>query len=129
VLWSMTQLTTHTPPGYILAGHVVMSVGFALLFTPLFTTSLSSLPFTLYSHGSATLSSVQQVAGAAGVSLLIALMSSRSAQLLARGSAPLDALTAGIRAAFLTAASLSLLAVACIWFVRRPQPQAPAPPP
>jgi MFS transporter, DHA2 family, lincomycin resistance protein len=129
VLWSMTQLTTHTPPGYILAGHVVMSVGFALLFTPLFTTSLSSLPFTLYSHGSATLSSVQQVAGAAGVSLLIALMSSRSAQLLARGSAPLDALTAGIRAAFLTAACLSLLAVACIWFVRRPQPQAPAPPP
>src|SRR5690606_13532314 len=110
-----------TPVANILAGHVVMSIGFALLFTPLFTTTLSSVRPELYSHGSATLSSIQQVAGAAGVALLVALMTSRSTQLLLQGVAPVDALTGGIRAAFRTAAVLSLVAVACVFFVQRPR--------
>jgi DHA2 family lincomycin resistance protein-like MFS transporter len=127
VLWAMTLLGTQTPVPYILIGHVVMSVGFALLFTPLFTTSMSSVRPELYSHGSATLASIQQVAGAAGVALLIALMSSRSARLMAQGVAPLEALTDGIRAAFLTAALLSLVAVGCVFLVQRPRPMgAPA---
>ena len=82
----------------------------------------------LYSHGSATLSSIQQVAGASGVALLIALLSSRSAQLVSQGVAPTDALSAGIRVAFLTAASLSLVAIVCVFFVQRPKPAAAAAP-
>lgn len=121
VLWSMTLLTPQTTVINILVGHVVMSIGFALLFTPLFTTSLSSVRPELYSHGSAMLSSIQQVAGAAGVALLIALMSSRSALLAARGVAPLDALNAGIRSAFFTAALLSVIAVAFVFLVQRPR--------
>jgi MFS transporter, DHA2 family, lincomycin resistance protein len=124
VLWSMTLLTPQTPVAYILIGHVVMSVGFALLFTPLFTTSMSSVRPELYSHGSAMLASIQQVAGAAGVALLIALMSSRSAALIAQGIEPIDALNAGIRAAFFAAALFSLVAVVCVFFVQRPE--APA---
>jgi len=126
VLWAMTLLGTKTPVGYILAGHIVMSIGFACLFTPLFTTSLSSVPPMLYSHGSATLSSIQQVAGATGVALLIALLSSRSARLAAQGVAPVEALSGGIRTAFLTAASLSLVAIVCIFFVQRPKPAVAA---
>lgn len=120
VLWAMTLLGPHTPVANILAGHVVMSIGFALLFTPLFTTTLSSVRPELYGHGSAMLSSIQQVAGASGVALLVALMTSRSGQLLLQGASPLEALTGGIRAAFFTAAMLSLVAVACVFFVRRP---------
>jgi DHA2 family lincomycin resistance protein-like MFS transporter len=120
-------LGSKTPVGYILAGHIVMSVGFACLFTPLFTTSLSSVPPMLYSHGSATLSSIQQVAGATGVALLIALLSSRSARLAAQGIAPVEALSAGIRTAFLTAASISLVAIVCVFFVHRPKPVTVAP--
>jgi DHA2 family lincomycin resistance protein-like MFS transporter len=128
VLWAMTLLEPQTPPAYILAGHVVMSVGFALLFTPLFTTSLSSVPPMLYSHGSATLASIQQVAGASGVALLIALMSSRTARLAAEGVDPVQALNGGIRAAFFTAAVLSLVAIVCVFFVQRPRPMAPPAP-
>jgi DHA2 family lincomycin resistance protein-like MFS transporter len=124
VLWAMTLLGTHTHVAYILAGHVVMSIGFAALFTPLFTTSLSSVPPMLYSHGSATLSSIQQVAGAAGVALLIALLSSRSARLAAQGVAPAEALNGGIRMAFLTAALVSVVAIVCVFFVQRPRPSA-----
>lgn len=124
MLWAMTLLGTHTPVANILAGHVVMSVGFALLFTPLFTTTLSSVKPELYAHGSAMLGSVQQVAGAAGIALLVALMTSRSAQLALQGLAPVDALNGGIRTAFFTAAMFSLVAVACVFFVQRPQPAA-----
>ncbi len=125
VLWAMTLLGPKTAVSYILAGHIVMSVGFACLFTPLFTTSMSSVPPMLYSHGSATLSSIQQVAGASGVALLIALLSSRSARLASQGMPAVDALSAGIRAAFLTAACLSLAAIVGTFFVQRPKPVAP----
>ncbi len=130
VLWSMTLLTPHTPPAYILAGHVVMSVGFALLFTPLFTTSLSSVNPQLYSHGSATLASIQ--AGRRRVGRRAADRTDVVAQcavLLATGIPPIDALTGGIRAAFFAAAIFSLVAVVCVFFVQRPRmPGADAPP-
>jgi DHA2 family lincomycin resistance protein-like MFS transporter len=120
VLWAMTLLGPATWVGYILAGHVVMSVGFAFLFTPLFTVSLSSVKPNLYSHGSAVIGSLQQVAGAAGVALFVALMSARTTAAAAQGLAPVDALTAGIRSGFLCGAIISLLAVACVFFVQRP---------
>src|SRR5690606_12105187 len=53
VLWGLTLVGTDTSVWLILAGHIVMSLGLALAFTPLFTASLSSLPMPLYSHGSA----------------------------------------------------------------------------
>ena len=65
--------------------HVVMMVGLACLFTPSFTTGLNPLPPQLYSHGSAILATLQQVAGAAGTALLIALMSGRAAELVRSG--------------------------------------------
>jgi DHA2 family lincomycin resistance protein-like MFS transporter len=99
-----------------------MSVGFALLFTPLFTLCMSSVKPELYSHGSAMLSSIQQVAGAAGVALLVALMSARSATLLTQGLGQIDALTAGVRDGFLAAAIISLCAVACVFLIRKPAP-------
>ena len=128
VLWAMTTVGPATWVGNILAGHVIISVGFALLFTPLFTASLSSVKPELYAHGSAALASIQQVAGAAGVALFVALMSAQSARLGANGQAPLDALAGGIRAGFLCGAILSVFAVACAFFVRRPAAVSGMPP-
>jgi DHA2 family lincomycin resistance protein-like MFS transporter len=127
VLWAMTTLGTQSRIEYILAGHLVMSVGFGLLFTPLFTVSLSSVRPELYSHGSAVLGSLQQVAGAAGVALFVALMSAQSARLAAGGAVPVEALAGGIRTAFLCGAIIALFAVAFAFFVRKPDaPAIPA---
>jgi MFS transporter, DHA2 family, lincomycin resistance protein len=127
VLWAMTQLGTQTPWPYILAGHMIMCVGFALLFTPLFTTCMASVPPQLYSHGSAVLGSLNQVGGAAGVALFIALMSAQQAKLATSGAVPLEALAGGVRLAFLVGAVGALLAVASTLFVRKPDtPAAPA---
>jgi len=119
----MTLLGVGTPWPYILAGHLVMSLGFAFLFGPLFTTSLSSVPPQLYSHGSALLGSIQQVAGAAGVALFVALMSAQTASLVASGSVPLEALAGGIRVAFTVGAIIAMFALLAAFFVKKPPAQ------
>jgi DHA2 family lincomycin resistance protein-like MFS transporter len=125
ILWAMTQLGTQSRWEFIMAGHIVMCVGFALLFTPLFTVCLSSVPPQRYSHGSAVLGSLQQVGGAAGVALFIAIMSGRTAELAAAGTTEIEALAGGIRAAFLVGAIGALFAVASTFFVRKPESAGP----
>jgi DHA2 family lincomycin resistance protein-like MFS transporter len=102
-----------------------MSIGFALLFTPLFTASLSSVPPQMYSYGSAVLGSLQQVAGAAGVAMFIAIMTAEQVRLAADGAVATEALAGGIRAAFFAGAIGVVFAVAAALFVRKPA-SAPA---
>ena len=123
VLWATTLLGVGTPWQFILAGHIVISIGFSFLFGPLFTSSLSSVPPQLYSHGSALLGSIQQVAGAAGVAMFVAIMSAQSAALAGAGADPSEALAGGIRMAFTIGAVISLFALAASLFVRRPPAQ------
>jgi DHA2 family lincomycin resistance protein-like MFS transporter len=123
VLWGLTLVNEGTSVWAVLAAHVLLCIGLALMFTPLFTASLSSLPMQLYSHGSAILGSVQQVAGAAGVALFVALMTIQSSALLAAGSAPIPAISGGIHAGFLCGAVISLFAIAAAFFVKKPPAQ------
>jgi MFS transporter, DHA2 family, lincomycin resistance protein len=97
-----------------------MSIAFAFTFTPLFTVTLSSLTPALYSHGSAVMGSIQQVAGAVGVALFVALMSARTTALTSSGHSPLDALSGGIRSGFLCGATISLFAIVCVFFIQKP---------
>lgn len=120
VLWGLTLVDQNTSIWAILAGHIALCIGLAIMFTPLFTASLSSLPMQLYSHGSAILGSVQQVAGAAGVALFIALMTIQSTALTAAGTEPVTALAAGIRLGFMTGAIISLFAIVAAFFVKKP---------
>ena len=125
VLWALTLVDQNTPVPLLLAGHVVMSIGLALMFTPLFTASLGSLKPALYSHGSAMIGTTQQVAGATGTALFVALMTMQSAALVAGGSEPIPALAGGIRMAFFVGAIISLAAVATAFFVRKLEGGAP----
>lgn len=120
VLWGLTLVDQNTSIWVILAGHIALCIGLAIMFTPLFTASLSSLPMQLYSHGSAILGSVQQVAGAAGVALFVALMTIQTAALTAAGTEPVTALAAGIRTGFLCGAIISTFAIVVAFFVKKP---------
>ena len=54
-------------PGLVVLGfHVLLSVGLAFVFTPLFTAGLGAVEPRLYSYGSAIFGTTQQLAGAAG---------------------------------------------------------------
>ena len=119
-LWGMTMLDADSPVWWVIAAHVVLSLGLALLFTPLFTAGLASLTPKLYSHGSAIVGTVQQVAGAAGTALFVAIMTVGTVSASAAGL-PLDEATAtGIRTAFTIGAVISLFAIPAVFFIRRP---------
>ena len=99
----------------------------ACLFTPSFTTALNPLPPYLYSHGSAIMATLQQVAGAAGAALLVAIMSSRTATLIEAGQPELTALNGGLSLAFLVAAVVSIGAIVLAVFMRNPKPEPAEP--
>ncbi|MBT2498873.1 multidrug efflux MFS transporter [Agromyces sp. ISL-38] len=120
VLWSLTMVTEQSPPWMLLITHVVLSAGLAFMFTPLFTSALGSVEPRLYSHGSAIVGTVQQVAGAAGTALFITVMAAITATVAATGVSSEISEAAGIRAAFLVGAILSITAIVGAFFVRKP---------
>ncbi|GLU89498.1 DHA2 family efflux MFS transporter permease subunit [Agromyces sp. NBRC 114283] len=120
VLWSLTMVSEQTPWWLMLVAHVVLSAALAFMFTPLFTSALGSIEPRFYSHGSAIVGTVQQVAGAAGTALFITVMTAQSAAVAATGAALETSEAAGIRAAFLVGAIISVAAVVGTFFVRKP---------
>lgn len=129
VFWCMTQVTETTPVPLVLVAHISLSIGLALMFTPLLTSALGSVRPHLYSHGSAVFGTTQQLAGAAGTALFISVMTLQSTALVADGAADLPALAGGIRAAFRYGAVIFLLAVVASFFVRAPAVTRDAPAP
>jgi DHA2 family lincomycin resistance protein-like MFS transporter len=122
-LWLFTLLGASSPLLMVVGIHVLLTVGLSFMFTPLMTDALGSLPAELYSHGSAIVTTLQQVAGAAGTAVFITIMTVSS---VAPGGA-VDAV--GTHTAFLVAAIISLGVVVLSALVGRgdrPAAQVPA---
>ena len=119
VLWSMTLLGANSSIWMVLAAHVSLSIGLALLFTPLFTASLAAVRPQLYSHGSAIVGTVQQLAGAAGTALFVSVMSSQAVRRLAEGSTQAQATASGVHTALLYGAAISVFAIPAAFFIRK----------
>src|SRR5699024_4784904 len=123
-LFLMSRTSGTTPEWLLVELHLLMSLSLAFMFTPVFTASLNSLPPSLYSHGSATLGALQQVAGGAGTALLVALMAATRSSREAAGATEADATLAGIRVALTVAAGLAAGAVVLTLLLRRGAPTA-----
>jgi DHA2 family lincomycin resistance protein-like MFS transporter len=129
---TMLVLTTvdQTTQVWLLVGaHVILSVGLACLFTPTFTTGLNPLPPSLYSHGSAVMATLQQVAGAAATAFLVTIMAARTASLMSSGRPQVTALTAGLHTSFAVVMALAIVAVVLALFLTNPKPLAGSPGP
>ncbi|HKP08969.1 MAG TPA: MFS transporter, partial [Microbacterium sp.] len=120
MLWFYTTFGTETPVWLVAVTQTILSLGLALSFTPLFTASLASLQPKFYSYGSAVVGTAQQVAGAAGIALMFGVMASASAGATASGADEVAAGAAGMHAAFLTAAILSLPLLVGAFLIRKP---------
>jgi len=123
-LFYYSTVGEHTVWWVLIIVQSAMSVGLAMSFTPLFSASLGSLPRSLYSHGSAVLNTLQQVAGAAGVAVLTVTYSAILHSGEAEGLSSAIAGAPGARMAFLIAAIISLAAVALSPFVIKPADDA-----
>ncbi|TCP49975.1 DHA2 family lincomycin resistance protein-like MFS transporter [Tamaricihabitans halophyticus] len=112
-LWLFTTLSPDSSMGTVVAYHMVLMTGLALMMTPLMTLALGSLSDHLHSHGSAVLATLQQVAGAFGTAVFVTVASLGSST---TGPGP-DA--DGLHLAFIVAGCIGLLAVLTSLFVRR----------
>jgi DHA2 family lincomycin resistance protein-like MFS transporter len=118
-MWSMVTFDEFTWPGWILIVNILMSLGLAFIFTPLFTVSMSSAPPQLYSHASATVGTVQQLAGAAGTALFVTVLTIASVNGGA-GESVVASTAAGTHAAFLCGAIIATLALIPAAMITRP---------
>lgn len=125
-MWGMSfVLTSHAHWAIVLGLHLVLSVGLALIFTPLFSASLGALPRRLYSHGSAIVSTMQQLAAAAGTALFVSVMTAVAlAQSSASGFTVEDEAT-GMRGAFMVGAILATCGIGLASLVSRPSATHP----
>lgn len=104
----------------VLGFHLLFSAGAAFVITPLFTAGLGAVPPRFYSFGSAIFGSTQQLAGAAGVALLVSVLALRSAQLTTSGASAVAGAAGGIHLAFLVAALLSVVGIGVAFGVLTP---------
>lgn len=119
--WLFTSIGTETQVWQLVTFHVIFAFGFGLLMTPMMTTALSSLTGELYSHGSAILTTLQQLAAAAGTALLMVILTRGTDSGLAAGLAEAAATSDGVRAAFVVAALMVTAIIPITFFMRRPQ--------
>jgi DHA2 family lincomycin resistance protein-like MFS transporter len=122
-LWLLASFNQFTAPPMIIVAHVTLSVGLAFIFTPLFTLSLSSVPPQLYSHASATLGTIQQIAGAAGTALFVTVLTTVSVNLGNQGASVIEATAGGMQFAFLSGAILSVIAIGLAIAIKKPASQ------
>lgn len=126
LLWVFTTLSETTPVWELVVTQTLLSIGLAMSFTPLFTASLGSLAPRFYSYGSAIVSTVQQVAGAAGVAVMITIMNAGFVANEASGDAA--AWAAGARSAFMFAAIVAIPTIIGAVLIRKPADSIDAPP-
>lgn len=106
-----TQIDLSTPYPLILGMHILLMVSLAAIFTPVFSLGLGAVPQRLYSHASSLLGALQQVAGAMGAAVSVAVLTARSDSLAAAGASSLGAYVGGMRWAFGLSAILSIAVV------------------
>ena len=117
--WLMTLLNEDSAVWMVIGMHILFALGIALMMTPLMTTSLASLPDELYSHGSAILNTLQQLAGAAGTAFLMTFLTRGTKSGAAQGMNEAAATAHGAHWAFLFAGVLSLVVVVLAPFLKR----------
>lgn len=124
----LTTLDEGTSRAFIVLTYVVLCIGIGLMFTPLLTSALGVVPPERYSHGSAIINTIQQVAGAAGTALFITVMTRSAGSVDGQAAEGGAALADGIHTAMLTGVGLAVIAfLVAVLFLRSPggEPDAP----
>lgn len=128
---SFVNLTDSTSYGYLMLMSTGRRIGMALLLMPIQTLGLNQLPSRLNSHGTAISNTVRQVAGAVGTSLLVTVMTSRTAthfqELAASGGTAgethqhmlMEASIQGINDSYLVIVGIGIIGLLLSFFIKK----------
>ena len=122
VSWaSMLLLDGDATQGLVIALNVPLGIGMSMVMTPLMALSLGALPKELYGHGSAILNTLQQLAGALGTAVFIALLTLGAAVAAESGAGAELAQASGATWAFVAGGVMCSIAALLATTLRRPQ--------
>ena len=125
MLWFFTTLSTASSLAFIVALHIGLMVGVAMIWMPSQTNGLNQLPPELYPHGTAVMNTLQQVIGAIGTAVAISILTGGMENYLHGSSAPskpvelANAMTSGSHDVFLFTMIIALIGLIFGLFIRR----------
>jgi MFS transporter, DHA2 family, lincomycin resistance protein len=125
MLWFFSGITPASSIAFIVALHIGLMVGIAMVWMPAQTNGLNQLPPHLYPHGTAVINTLQQVAGAIGTAIAISILTSGMENYLHNSPAPSEvtemakAMTFGSQHVFLFAMTVTLIGLVSAFFIRR----------
>jgi DHA2 family lincomycin resistance protein-like MFS transporter len=90
---------------FLIIAALVLNLGLSFLMTPLMSNALAAVPVHLSAHGSSILNTLQQLAGAAGTALFVAVMGIGSSH--SNSAPPFGPMIDGVRVAFLMGAIIA----------------------
>ena len=127
----VTTISATTPAWQIIVAFMVLFFGLTMVTIPAQTNGLNALPRELYADGSAAMNTLNQVAGAAGTAISITLFTAGQINFAAGtpDATQGEILAAGIKYAFYFITGISVLAVICSIFMKKPsavQEKSPA---
>lgn len=125
----LSTLGPGTPIWLLLATYVVIIVGQAFLWTPVYAASLGSLDKHLLPHGSAIINTIQQLAGAAGIAIMFSILAAASSGYVAAGEDVGPAMAQGAQLAYRVGSGLVLLALVVALLIPRKVPAKGTPVP
>lgn len=125
MLWFFSSISSASSVTFIVALHIGLMVGLAMVLMPAQTNGLNQLPPELYPHGTAVMNTVQQVAGAIGTAVSISILSGGMDKYLHDSPAPTqptelsNAMTFGSHNVFLFVMIIALIGLVIAFFIRR----------
>jgi DHA2 family lincomycin resistance protein-like MFS transporter len=125
MLWFFTTISPTSSVAFIIALHIGLTVGIAMIWTPAQTNGLNQLPPELYPHGTAVMNTMQQVGGAIGTAVAISILTGDMENYLHGSSSPTkhteiaNAMTAGSQNVFLFTMLIALISLIMGFFIRR----------
>ena len=125
MLWFFTSLSPASSVALMVALHIGLSIGTAMILMPAQTHALNQLPPELYPHGTAVINTVPQVSGAIGIAVAVSILTGGMDKYLHSFSVPArqvemaNAMSAGSQNVFLYMMILALIGLVTAFFIRR----------
>jgi len=125
MIWFFTTISPTSSVAFIIALHIGLTVGIALIWTPAQTNGLNQLPPELYPHGTAVMNTLQQVGGAIGTAVAISILTGGMEKYLHGSSAPTkqteiaNAMASGSQDVFFFTMIIALICLILAFFIRR----------
>lgn len=109
-----------TPVWAIVVTHIVWMLGVGMVLASTQTNTLNSLPREYYPDGIALTQTVQQVAGAVGIAIMVSLLSMKQTSLLESGTALPEATASGASLVFIVGLVLAVINFILSLFMKKP---------